>query len=682
MSKTQFIELLEKQEEAENRLNDDEHDLGLESNSFGVASSHGGDSGQFLKFRQSMPKMSSAKSLPRLSGASRRASSFVTKMNRDGNTVHPNSFNSRDALLLEYNDSKGSPSYLDQEAKMSFEDLKQKCTEMGLVFPASDWEQLKLILAQKTGNASFDLQSDTDYKVKNDDFFDALQKILKNHLKRRPLNCGIPDDVLKDSMKSDSGGEMESCRSSDSGLERELAEKEREICERDRELSTCYRNLAERDTELVRVRMECQRLLENNRELRDQIRDLKLYSNPRRHFELEKEVEHLKWHLDQMESSRNVYALGTSSLVTFLEEITAGLHATSPAHRKLIDATKEELSRVTRRTKRLEIQQHGRRSLDGNHSLMSRAESMPGLNLDSGLSSSQVSLISTSTTGGAGSLSTGESATLHRRHVQRSQSTNSKRSQKLPSLQENANDDEDFQPYENHSIIQRIREETAEELQNVHSRPKSQTPASRSNSSQRADSTKSTKPQKRHSFALRSTIPSSEDEAPRPMKPSNDQVTPRLSKKDKFKKSITASSDKDSGRCSLGSVSSGRSTPNLSHSTSGAPKNQSKDDDKPKDKFKSLGNIHMEPALPNAPISCAQEEHREQLLSVGKKFKRSMRNLVTRDTTLKITPKKNKAWRSSMDRNPPSLQLLSHTSFPGLPAFPMLAASHTSPWNC
>lgn len=125
MSKTQFIELLEKQEEAENRLKDDEPEFGPESNSFGPASSQGGESGQFPKFRQSMPKMSSAKSMPRLSGASRRATSFVSKMNRDGNPVQPNSFNSRDALLLEYKDSKGSPSYLDQEAKMSFEGLKQ-----------------------------------------------------------------------------------------------------------------------------------------------------------------------------------------------------------------------------------------------------------------------------------------------------------------------------------------------------------------------------------------------------------------------------------------------------------------------------------------------------------------------------------------------------------------------------
>ena len=71
-------------------------------------------------------------------------------------------------------------------------------------------------------------------------------------------------------MKSDSGGEMESCRSSDSELEREIHEKEREIQTLQREVSSVYRNLAERDTELVRIRLECQRLLEENRHLKDQ----------------------------------------------------------------------------------------------------------------------------------------------------------------------------------------------------------------------------------------------------------------------------------------------------------------------------------------------------------------------------------------------------------------------------
>ena len=99
------------------------------------------------------------------------------------------------------------------------------------------------------------------------------------------------------SMKSDSGGEMESCRSSDSELERELHEKEREIQERDRELTNCYRTIAERDTELIKVRLECQRLLEDNRNLRDQLNDLKAYTNPKKQMEMEKEIDSLKWHL-------------------------------------------------------------------------------------------------------------------------------------------------------------------------------------------------------------------------------------------------------------------------------------------------------------------------------------------------------------------------------------------------
>jgi len=72
-------------------------------------------------------------------------------------------------------------------------------------------------------------------------------------------------------MKSDSGGEMESCRSSDSELERELHEKEREIQQLQRDVNNGCRNLAERDTELFRIRLECQRLLEDNRKLREQL---------------------------------------------------------------------------------------------------------------------------------------------------------------------------------------------------------------------------------------------------------------------------------------------------------------------------------------------------------------------------------------------------------------------------
>merc|ERR1711899_283718 len=113
--------------------------------------------------------------------------------------------------------------------------------------------------------------------VKTEDFFSAIHTIMSNKQNRK-LQGGsggpeVKHPITSNSMKSDSGGEMESCRSSDSELERELHEKEREIQERDRELTNCYRTIAERDTELIKVRLECQRLLEDNRNLRDQLND-------------------------------------------------------------------------------------------------------------------------------------------------------------------------------------------------------------------------------------------------------------------------------------------------------------------------------------------------------------------------------------------------------------------------
>ena len=74
-----------------------------------------------------------------------------------------------------------------------------------------------------------------------------------------------------------------------SELGRELHEKEREI-QRDRELTDCYRTIAERDTELIKVRLECQRLLEDNRNLRDQLNDLKAYTNPKKKWKWKRKL--------------------------------------------------------------------------------------------------------------------------------------------------------------------------------------------------------------------------------------------------------------------------------------------------------------------------------------------------------------------------------------------------------
>ncbi len=69
-----------------------------------------------------------------------------------------------------------------------------------------------------------------------------------------------------------------------------------------------------------------------------------------------------------METSRKSYEIATQQLVTFLEQVTTMLQATSPSQRKLFEATKAQVNKVTRSTRH-------RLSMDAN---MFRAESMPG----------------------------------------------------------------------------------------------------------------------------------------------------------------------------------------------------------------------------------------------------------------------------------------------------------------
>jgi hypothetical protein len=69
-----------------------------------------------------------------------------------------------------------------------------------------------------------------------------------------------------------------------------------------------------------------------------------------------------------MEKSRKSYEMATQQLVTFLEQVTTMLQATSPSQRKMFEATKAQVSNLTKKTRH-------RFSLDAN---MFRAESMPG----------------------------------------------------------------------------------------------------------------------------------------------------------------------------------------------------------------------------------------------------------------------------------------------------------------
>ena len=97
------------------------------------------------------------------------------------------------------------------------------------------------------------------------------------------------------SMKSDSGGEMESCRSSDS----ELQDSTRDSGASESppppsaNLISMGENLVEKETELLKVKMECKRLEEANSVLNQQLRTRK----DKRVLDLEKEVDHLKWQL-------------------------------------------------------------------------------------------------------------------------------------------------------------------------------------------------------------------------------------------------------------------------------------------------------------------------------------------------------------------------------------------------
>ena len=49
--------------------------------------------------------------------------------------------------------------------------------------------------------------------------------------------------------------------------------------------------------------MECQRLLEENREVKEQLKHIQSYTNPKKQVEMEKEIENLKWHLSIVSSS-------------------------------------------------------------------------------------------------------------------------------------------------------------------------------------------------------------------------------------------------------------------------------------------------------------------------------------------------------------------------------------------
>jgi len=262
----------------------------------------------------------------------------------------------------------------------------------------------------------------------------------------------------------------------------------------------------------------------------------------------------------------------------------------------------------------------------------------------------------------------------------------------MPSLDElddgdSANEAQQQPPYENHSVIMEVREETAEESRRERERKTRELRSRNAKDHDGEDGSKERrnkhKVKKRHSF-VGVTNSSSNSEIGAIVDPSP----------------LGA----DSGKDDYNLRKSGK--PNAAAVMT-------------KDKFKSMGSLQMEPSLPRAPISSgddslhssppssttsssfssSQPQNREQLLAKAHRMVKSMRSLLAREKTLNITPKKNGgvsligargSWgmsrsmmlRDSDDAASENLTLLSHTSFPGMPTYPVLAASHSSPWNC
>ena len=328
---------------------------------------------------------------------------------------------------------RNSISYLDKDAQFPFRKLKKTCTELGFAVSEQEWSLLakSLVIGD---NINFSKQ---DMLVKNEDFFSALHMLIKNKHCVRNNERKLKNDIHKCSMKSDSGGEMESCRSSDSenindidlpkfnirdGSQNTQHNQRNSVSSEDSagrnkstpSMDTEYPNtvdrlaeqLAERDMELLKSKLECQRLnkLMANVQLKsDTIPEgISKLQHRKRNLELEKEVDQLRWQLKAMESSRKTYEEATQRLVSFLEQVTTVLQGTSPVQKKLLESTRAEISKVARRARIQGSQPYLQRaakrfSLDSisQNSIMSRAESMPGLN--SGFGGSLLSL-STNTT--------------------------------------------------------------------------------------------------------------------------------------------------------------------------------------------------------------------------------------------------------------------------------------------
>ena len=118
------------------------------------------------------------------------------------------------------------------------------------------------------------------------------------------------------------------------------------------------------------MRLECQQLFSDNVKLKEEFKQLKQMTNPKKYLELQKEVEQLHWQLNKMENSRKLYELATGQLVTFLEQVSTSLSTSaSRGSQSTINDVGAVSTENLLQAKRLSLA-----SLD-----MVRSQSMPGL---------------------------------------------------------------------------------------------------------------------------------------------------------------------------------------------------------------------------------------------------------------------------------------------------------------
>uniref|UniRef100_A0A0K2U5G1 Uncharacterized protein n=1 Tax=Lepeophtheirus salmonis TaxID=72036 RepID=A0A0K2U5G1_LEPSM len=541
----------------------------------------------------------------------------------------------------------------------SLETLKKACMDLDLKLNELDWMDIR--------NYLLDKNQLNDNFVINDDFYHAYNYIMSNKRKLQNHHVEKKKRNPKDSMKSDSGGEMESCRSSEEEEDEddeELADEDHEadfdsndiqerrnILKRERELSTLARDLSKKETELLKLRVDFNIVSEERDDFRRKYESLKikLLSNDSQI----KEIEHLKWQLKTLENSRKTYESATERLMSFLEQVSLVIQATSPAHKKLIESTRAEVSAITRKTRGRSYAYHS--SAHSSQQAISRAESMPSVVHDRQGESPFGKKTSCSTTSGSMCSLNSSNGNLDDhplsvmtlgRKIKRSQSTQSKMG--LPIVDEEANS-----LVLNSSLLSLTRND----------QPPSSTPIKPHSNSLKKSELRKKKEHIQVSTSSDNNTSTDSEGAYRSYTVTSEQDICRASKKVSafFKK-------EDLIREELSKQVVKPSTPLFQHSQRN---NMS---------CEGITTVDITPTV--VPSGC--EETKDDLRIKAHKMLRSMKCILAREKTLNITPKRShnlKSPKQGLHRQ--NLQLLSHqSSFPGLPSFPVLAVSHTSPWNC